>query len=161
MKKKYPIAFLIFFPTALLQLYAVPMISIDFIHPDLILIILVFFALKYGQIQGTLLGFVFGFLFDFISGGIVGSSMFSKTLSGFIAGYFYDENEMVNFKSPLSITLIILLCSSVDSFFHSALGTTEVVGFTKLIFQQSLLSAIYTAFISIPLVIFKPFNVFR
>jgi len=160
MKKKFLIALVIFFPAALLQLYAVPMITIEYIRPDLILIILVSIALKYGQIQGTILGFLYGFIFDFISGGVLGSAMFSKTLVGFIAGYFHDENEVVNFKSPLSLSLIVLLCSFVDSFFFSALGTTEVVGFLKLLIQQSLLSGIYTALISVPLIIFKPFKVF-
>ncbi|MCB9249278.1 MAG: rod shape-determining protein MreD [Ignavibacteriales bacterium] len=99
---------LIFFPVALLQFIFVPMIAIDAIAPDIIMILLVYYALKYGQLYGTFLGSIFGLLFDIISGGILGSAMFAKTISGFIAGYFYNENKIETNISTMFLCLLFL-----------------------------------------------------
>ena len=159
MKKDYYFFLALFFPVAALQMVVAPMISIGFIRPDFLLLMIVFFSLKYGQIPGTSFGFVCGFLFDLVSGGLVGSAMFSKTLSGFIAGYFYDENEMSNQNTLVKVSLIVLLCASIDSFFYSALGTTEVIGLRKLLVEMSVLSGLYTTIISLPFIIFNPLKV--
>ncbi len=64
-----------------LQLTLIPLISFDFILPDILLIVLVYFTLLKGQLFGTVYGFILGFLFDIFSGGLIGSAMFSKTLA--------------------------------------------------------------------------------
>ncbi|KAB2837759.1 MAG: rod shape-determining protein MreD, partial [Melioribacteraceae bacterium] len=65
---KFLIPILIFIPLAALQLTVVPLISVDFVVPDLIVILIVFFTLRNGQIYGSLLGFILGLLFDLASG---------------------------------------------------------------------------------------------
>ena len=93
MKIDYLVAILLFFPLLIIQTTIVPLIAINGVIPDLIIILLAFYALKMGQLHGTILGFIYGLLFDLITGGLLGSSMLSKTVTGFVIGYFYNENK--------------------------------------------------------------------
>lgn len=154
---KYFIPILIFIPLAVLQLTVIPLISIDFIAPDLILILIVFFTLRNGQIYGTILGFILGMLFDLASGGLIGAAMFSKTLAGFIAGYFFSEKRIETNLDSTMFIVIIFICAFVDSLFYSLLSATGA-SFTilSLFFEHGILPAFYTAVVSLPVIIFKP-----
>ena len=154
---RFIIPVLIFIPVTVLQLTVVPLISIDYIAPDLIIILLVFYTLRNGQIYGSVLGFIFGLLFDLASGGLIGSSMFSKTLAGFIAGYFYNEkNPEVNYNAIVFVS-IVLVCSSVDSLFFSLLAASETnITIFNLFFQHSIFPGVYTSVLALPIIIFKP-----
>ena len=88
MQIKYIKPFLFFIPAVILQLVVVPLISIEGVVPDLVIIVLVYSVMNIGQFYGTALGFSFGLLFDLVSGGVLGSAMFSKTLTGFPCGIF-------------------------------------------------------------------------
>lgn len=132
------------------------MIAIDAIAPDIIMILLVYYALKYGQLYGTFLGSIFGLLFDIISGGILGSAMFAKTISGFIAGYFYNENKIETNISTMFFVFIVFITSTINSFFYLLLSSSEIkLTAAHLILEQGVLPGIYTAVISIPVVIFN------
>lgn len=130
------------------------MIAIGTIIPDLIMILLVYYALRYGQLYGTVLGSIFGLLFDIISGGILGSAMFSKTISGFIAGYFYNENKIEFNTQTMFFVLIVFVSSTLNAFFYLLLTSSEIkLSASYLILQQGILPGIYTAVISIPVLI--------
>ena len=135
---------------AALQLALIPFISIEGIIPDLIVIYIVIFALRYGQLKGTLFSFIVGLFFDLISGGLIGSAMFAKTLAGFIAGYFHkDEYEEV-FSNQLLFTSIIFISASIDSFFYAILGSAEVkLNILSLIFSNAIFPAAYTSLIGL------------
>ena len=62
---------------------------------------------------------VFGFLFDLITGSLLGSSVISKTITGFTAGYFSNENKRDFYLSSYAFPLIVLLCGIIDSFIFS------------------------------------------
>jgi len=120
--------------------------------PDLTIVLLVYVALRRGQLQGTIYGFLFGLLLDIFTGGLIGSAMFSKTLAGFIAGYFYSELTEESAGLDFKFVGIVFLCASIDSFFYSILGTTELSsGIQYYIFDFSLFPALYTAIVSMPL----------
>lgn len=149
--------FILFIPVVVLQATIVPFISIQGVTPDLIIILLIFYTLKFGQLPGTLLGFAFGFFFDLISGGLLGTSMFSKTLAGFIGGYFYNENKVDTYLNSFTFSGIILTCSLVDSVIFSFLSSIDfTANIIQLIFEEGLLPAIYTALISLLIMIFSP-----
>ncbi|MDP2301573.1 MAG: rod shape-determining protein MreD [Ignavibacteria bacterium] len=146
-----------FFPILLLQIFFVPLISIEGIAPDLILMLLVFYTLKNGQFYGTIFGFVCGLFFDFISGGILGSMMFSKTLSGFIAGYFFNENKTdLHFKS-FSYPMIVLLITIIDSITISLITSFDInTNIITLFFYQGLLPGLYTSALCFFVTFFYP-----
>jgi rod shape-determining protein MreD len=88
MLKSFVIPILISIPLAVLQLVFVPLITIQNIGPNFIIVLLVYFTLRNGQFYGTLLGFVLGFLLDLISGGISRRFMLSFTIGRFYCRVF-------------------------------------------------------------------------
>ena len=150
-------AIILFFPLLLLQSTLVPLISIVGVIPDLILILLVYFTLRMGQIHGTVLGFIYGFLLDMITGNILGSAMIAKTLSGFVTGYFYNENKLDIYFKSVVFSLIVLLSATIDSFIFSFFSSVELEKSILLrFFEQGMFPGIYTAVISLILVMFHP-----
>ncbi len=157
MRSDYVVSILLFFPVLLVQTTLVPFIAINGIVPDLTIILLVFYTLRNGQIFGTTVGFIYGFLFDIITGSLLGSAMFSKTITGFVAGYFFNENKQDIYFKPYVFSLIVLLCSILNSvlnrFFTSIDINTNII---SLIYLYGLLPSLYTSLLSIILIAFYP-----
>ncbi len=156
-RPQYIISILLFFPLLLIQTTVIPLIAIDTVIPDLILILLVYYSITQGQIYGSVLGFVYGFLFDIITGSLLGSAMIAKTLAGFTAGYFSSENKQDQYLISYNFALIVLISSLVDSTinaFFSAINFTSNI--FLLFFQYALLPAIYTSAIALMVMIFYP-----
>jgi len=154
--KKFLTPVLLFIPLAALQLSVIPMISFKGIFPDLILILVVYYSVKEGQIFGMFLGFLLGFLFDLISGSLIGSSMFAKTLAGFIGGYFFKENDTFNLYS-FNFFFITLLTASVASFVFALISYSNIfTNFLSLFFLQGLFPGFYTSIFTLPVIVFKP-----
>ncbi len=149
--QKYILPVLILIPLAAVQLTLIPLISIDFIAPDLIIIYLIYLTLKNGQLYGTLFGFIFGFMFDLISGGMIGSSMFSKTLSAFVAGFFHKDKKIEEKLNVFTLSFVVLVGGFINSVFYSLLGANQILlSFVSIIFIHGLLPAVYTTLISFP-----------
>ena len=157
MRPQFFIPLFLFFPLLVIQTTIIPLFSFLNAVPDLILILLVFYSILYGQIYGTVLGFVLGFLFDLITGSLLGSAMLSKTISGFIAGYFSNENKKDIYLRSYAFSLIVLLCSFIDSMVYSFFSTADIQRNLLLIFfEQGMIPGLYTAILSIMIIIFIP-----
>ena len=157
MRSHYIYPILIFFPVLVIQTTIIPFISINGVIPDLIIILLVFYTLRNGQIYGTVLGFIYGLLFDLITGSLLGSSMLAKTLAGFTAGYFANENKIEIYFKSYNFALIVLLCSVLNSVINAFFTNIEFnSNLFVMIFQLGLLPGIYTAVISLISIVFYP-----
>jgi rod shape-determining protein MreD len=157
MRSEYFIPLILFFPLLLLQTTFVPLISINGIIPDLILILLVFYTIKTGQIYGTVLGFILGFFFDLITGSLLGSAMIAKTTAGFVAGYFSNENKQDLYLRTYTFSIIILLCAIIDSMIYSFFSSVDIkANILLVLFEQGLFPGLYTALLSVAVVIFQP-----
>lgn len=87
--------------------------------------------------------------------------MFAKTLSGFLTGYFYNENKMEFNLNSFMLLLIIFGVGSIDSVIYTFFSTTETnTSLFMLIFVQGLLPGLYSAVVSLPLIIFYPRKLF-
>jgi len=147
---------LLFIPLVIIQLTIIPFISLGSIIPNLIVVLLVYFTINNGQVFGTILGSIFGLLFDIVSGGILGSAMFSMTVAGFVAGYFYNENKVDYYSSSLIFLLIIFFSAFIDSFIFLLVSSSEIkLTASDLILEQGVLPAIFTMLISLPLLLFN------
>ena len=147
----------LFLPLLVIQITIVPLISISNVSPDLIIILLVYYAIRNGQIYGTILGFIYGFLFDLLTGSLVGSAMLSKTLTGFIAGYFSNENKQDFYFKSYTFPLVVLLCGVIDSIVYSFFSSVEFnTNILLLFFEQGIMPGLYTAFLSFIVIIFYP-----
>ena len=146
---------IIYFPVLLFQITVIPLISINGIIPDLILILLVYYSISYGQVYGTILGAAYGFLFDLITGTLLGSMMLSKTIAGFIAGYYSAETRREKFLNTYAFTIIVLLCAVIDSLIFSFFSAVDFnTNIFKLFFDQALLPALYTGVVSSIIILF-------
>jgi rod shape-determining protein MreD len=79
----------------LLQTTLVNAVTLGTAVPDVLVIWIVYLAIQFGQIAATVLGFGIGLCMDLLSGqdGMLGLAALSKSLAGFLAGYFYHENK--------------------------------------------------------------------
>ncbi len=99
----------------LLSVAVVPLMSISQITPDLMLIFVVYVALKKGQIVGSVAGFISGLLLDYTVDFTPGLSALSKTVCGFVAGFFYDEMKVDVNTETFRFSQIVFLCSLVNN----------------------------------------------
>lgn len=156
MKLKYVIPIILFFFVYLFQVTVIPFIRLAGVIPDLLLILLVYYSISMGQLYGTVLGASFGLLIDLISGNLLGLSMLSKTIAGFTAGYFTGETKKDTNVSTYNFSLIVLLCSVIDTTIFTFFSTFDLqTNIFSILFEQALLPSLYTAVISI-LFIFYP-----
>lgn len=147
---------LFFIPLLLLQLIVVPLIAIDGHVPNLIIVLIAYYTLMGGQEFGTVLGFVLGLLFDIFSGGILGASMLAFTLSGFICGYFFNENKIDTNVASYFFLAILFLVNMVFWFIFSIVSNfNPEVSFLVLIFNETLIPSIYTTVFGFSVVIFQ------
>jgi len=150
--------FITFFVILFVQITVMPLIAISGVIPDLVLISLVYYSITREQLYGTVLGATYGFLIDLISGSLLGSSMLSKTIAGFTAGYFSSETKRDINITTFVFSLIVFFCALIDSVIFSFFSAFDVqTNLLKLLFEQALLPSLYTALVSI-LFIFSPFR---
>jgi rod shape-determining protein MreD len=158
MKIKYFIPLIVFFPVVLVQLTVIPLISIEEIVPDLLLIAVVYLSIYYGQSYGTLTGASYGLLFDLISGNLVGSNMLSKTVAGFVAGYFSSETRREKYLYTYSFSVVVFISALIDTVIFSFFSLIDFnTNFLAVLFNYALLPSIYTSLLSI-LVVIVPYR---
>lgn len=124
--------------------------------PDLIIILLIYIAIKEGKIKGTTTGFTMGLIEDLIvSVSFLGLSSLTKCITGFIMGYFTESRRSRLFPGIMFPTSIgIIINEFVRTMFRIA-GTSE--GILSAMLTKALPSSIYTFVISLIIFsIFKP-----
>ncbi len=150
MISKIIIPILILLILTLLQLVVVPLISIDNVVPNIVLVYVLFYSLKNGQNAGTIFAFFMGFIYDLSSSGLIGSGMFSFTVAAFIAGYFFKEDFNDIVQNPKILILLFMLSSSLFFFFYSVLGSDGIsIESQYSVILYSIFSALYTTLISL------------
>ncbi len=129
--------------------------SIANIIPDVMLIWIVYLAVTEGQIPATLYGFGIGLLLDLISGQFLGLSALSKTVAGFLAGYFYHENKIEINLANYQFLLFVGIASLAHNLIYFIIFTQgSDVGLLTAVFRFGVFSMLYTTFVaSIPMFI--------
>ncbi len=144
----------------ILQTTIIPFTSIAGIIPDVMLVWLVYIALQTGQISATVAGCTIGLVLDLVSGQFLGLSALSKTVAGFFAGYFYNNNK-VNYT--IATPQFIIITAAV-SFAHNILYFIlflqgSDVGLFTAIFRFGLFATLYTtALACFPMFVFSRKN---
>lgn len=139
----------------LVQLLFIRFISIGTVSADIVLPGLVYFALRRGQIHATAYGFISGLLIDLPLGGLIGVSSLAKTIAGFTAGFFHDEEKTDLLLRGMPFLWITLL----SSFLHNIVFVFTTFVRIDIDLVEALLlhvfgATIYTVIISlIPLLI--------
>ncbi len=143
----------------LLQTTLARYLAIESIAPDLLLIWVVYLALREGQSAATIAGFFLGLLFDLVSGkdGMLGLAALAKTTAGFVAGYFYNENKVTQILGGYQFILVTAIASIVHNviYFIIFLQGTEV-GWLDAVVLYGLPTTLYTAALALlPMFVFS------
>ena len=136
----------------LLQTTRARFLVIQGIVPDLVLLWVVTIAIRRGQIPATIAGFSLGLALDLISGpdGVLGLAALSKTVGGFLAGYFYNENKILQTMGGyqlLLITALVALIHNLLYFFVFLQGSG--LGWVTMMGRYGIPAAVYTTAIAV------------
>jgi rod shape-determining protein MreD len=134
----------------LLQTTFIPFLSMGGFLPDVLLIWIVYIAVTRGQLEATITGFAVGLLQDAVTIQFFGLSALTKTLAGFVAGYFFNENLTEQTLGSYRFLLITLLSSFVHNVLYYGIflqGIQDAL-FTTMI-EFSVAVSLYTALVSV------------
>lgn len=133
----------------ILQTTFIPFLSISGFLPDVLVIWLVYFAIRRGQMEAIIAGFIVGLFQDIITTQFFGLAAFSKTICGFAAGYFFNENNTEQMLSSYRFLFIVLLSSMVHNLTYFGIFLQGVEGslFASLI-EFTLATSLYTTALS-------------
>ena len=134
----------------LLQTTFIPYVSIWGYLPDIFIPWLIYVALRRGQINATVSGFAVGLLQDLVTTKFLGLAALSKTVSCFIAGYFFNENQIEQTLGSYRYVLIVMLCSFIHNVVYFTIFFQGVEGSVLFsMFQASVATTLYTGVISV------------
>ena len=134
----------------LLQTTFIPYLSIAGYLPDIFLPWLIFVALRRGQIEATVSGFAAGLLQDIVATQFLGLAAFSMTLTGFIAGYFFHENQVEQNLGTYRYVLLVTLGSVIHNLVYFLIffqGTGGSVLLSTI--EATAATTLYTVVISV------------
>jgi rod shape-determining protein MreD len=134
----------------LIQTQILQLISLEGIAPDILIIWIVYIAVKEGQLFATVWGFIIGLVFDLSIGGFIGISALSKTIAGFTAGYFFRENKTEFLLSSYRFVLIVLISSLVSNTIYFLIFTRgSEINLLHAVFLIGIATTVYTSAFSI------------
>ncbi|MEO8513228.1 MAG: rod shape-determining protein MreD [Ignavibacteria bacterium] len=125
------------------------------ITPDLVLIGMVYVGIKRGKITGSISGFLSGLILDIFSFSFIGLMALAKTISGFVSGFFHDDQKMERYLNSYIFIIIVAFCSLINNtvyFLFYFQGTNLV--FIDILLRYIAPTTVYTALFSIFPVIF-------
>ena len=132
---------------ALLQITIINSIKIQKVRPDILLIMVVFFAFNEGARLGLRAGAFAGFLKDVFTDGPFACWTITFALAGFLVGFYRNRFYRENLYTQISVTLLSFLFSSVFYYLLADLFT-EMPSFYQSLFLLRVPTAIYTAIFS-------------
>jgi rod shape-determining protein MreD len=136
----------------LLSTTLVKFLSIREIVPDILLVWIVYIAIREGQIAGMTAGFLLGLIVDLLSGpdGMTGLSALAKTVAGFLAGYFYNENKTLQTLGGYQFIIALGVVSLVHNviYFLIFLQGTDM-GWWRMVLVYGIPTMLYTAAIGL------------
>jgi rod shape-determining protein MreD len=136
----------------LLSTTLVKFLAISEIVPDILLVWIVYVAIREGQIAGMTAGFLLGLVVDLLSGpdGMTGVSALAKTVAGFLAGYFYNENKTLQTLGGYQFIVAIGVVSLVHNviYFLIFLQGTDM-SWWRMILVYGVPTMLYTAAIGL------------
>lgn len=134
----------------LLQTTFIPFLSIGGFFPDVLVVWIVYTAIRRGQIEATVVGFIVGLLQDMLTTQFFGLGAMSKTVCGFAAGYFFNENNTEQILGSYRFIFITLVSSLIHNVLYYGMflqGSGDSV--LSNILEFSIATSIYTCIISV------------
>ncbi|MBI4654213.1 MAG: rod shape-determining protein MreD [Nitrospirae bacterium] len=149
-------SFLIYLVMALLSI-VIQATLFSGIKPDIVIILICFYSIKFGQINGMIYGALTGVIIDSISGFAIGPNIISKTLAGFFSASirqkFIGWGLFLNTAMIIFISIIDILVVYTGFKIFTPLDSKHLTGFTTTSFTEGhliplVLHVLYTAIMS-------------
>ncbi len=116
--------------------------------PDLLIIVMVFFILWYGDISGAKIGFLYGLLEDLVTGKFIGINCLSKMITGYIVGLFEGKLYRDNILVPVIFSAVATLINNIVFYVVGILtGFTEIL-FLKKYIVITLMTMLYNSLLA-------------
>jgi rod shape-determining protein MreD len=125
-----------------LQIVAAPLLIIDDIQPDFLLIGVIVAAIRHGAIAAIFTGFWTGLLQDAVVSHLFGLEALSKSIAGFVAGYSAKNKTKFDLQLIIGIALGTALTNHLirDTIFYF----NEGLNFFYLLARFVIPNALYT-----------------
>jgi len=110
----------------------------------------VYVAIRRGHMEATITGFLVGLLQDAVSMQFFGLSALTKTIAGFVAGYFFNDNSTEQTLGSYRFLTILFLSSFVHNIVYYGIflqGIQDSVFSTMIEF--SLVTSLYTVVVGV------------
>lgn len=137
-----------------LQSTIIPVLALDGIRPDLVLVAVVSAALTDGRETGVLCGIFGGVLQDLLSAGPFGVNTLTKMLVGLVVGIYERKVNKKNLLMPLAaVSAGTLAALVIQTVFFIGYGRKEAIGTMLaqfppvLAYHLLLMAPIYIAFL--------------
>jgi rod shape-determining protein MreD len=132
-------------------------LAVGDVLPDIILLWIVYIALREGQLAGTAAGFLLGLILNFTSSSeLLGLPALAKTFAGFVAGYFYNENKTEHTLSGYQFLLILAFSSIVHNLIYFLIFLQgSGIGWGDAVLHYGIATTIYTVVVGlVPMFVF-------
>lgn len=122
------------------------LLSISGITPDLLLLVVVAFALHKGHFPAIIFGFAGGLVFDIISTDILGSNALVKMLAGYIAGFFWQEGATFQSSvgTPRYVAVTLLVGLIHNAVYYLLYTRPADIPFVEFYLKNGIAAALYT-----------------
>lgn len=125
-----------------LQASVVPFLGSGAFRPDLVVLVLIFFAARRGAYLGIITGFATGLIIDSLTAGFLGLSSFCYSTVAFLVGKaFYSDVPLPLDRWALASALGVIVNSLLFAYFYT-LG--DAPPFTVILMKQVLPMVLYT-----------------
>lgn len=120
------------------------LIAIKGIRPDVVLILLIFFGLEFGEIYPIIIGFTVGLIqgLGFLGDGFIGLSAFTKSIAGFYVTFFHKSSKKWNDGYFLTILASASFIHNMLYYYIYAFGSDNSIYY--VIFRSVIPTMLYT-----------------
>ncbi|MDH3252022.1 MAG: rod shape-determining protein MreD [Ignavibacteria bacterium] len=156
--KRFSVYVLLSLFVVVFQALAAHFLVIIDIVPDIVLLWIVYVAIREGQLAASTAGFLLGLVIDLLSGqdGMLGLATLSKTVAGFVAGYFHNESKTVQTLGGSRFIIAVAIVSFVHNglYFVIFLQGTDI-GWWNILFRYGVPTTFYTSVVALlPMFVF-------
>lgn len=132
------------------QLLFMPLIGVFEFTPDLLVIWLVYIGIRRGHIDATIAGFCIGLLQDSVTTQFFGLAALSKSLAGFLAGYFFNESTVGQTLGSYRLLVATAIVSALHNVvYYSIFFQGHEESLLVAVFQMTVGITLYTSILAI------------
>jgi rod shape-determining protein MreD len=132
--------------------FLVPYLAVAHVVPDILLIWVVYLAIRRGQLTATVAGFLIGLVMDLTSEGreMVGLTALTKSVGGFLGGYFFNENRMFQILGGSQFIIAVAVVSLAHHLLYFLIFLQgKNVGFGGMVFQYAVPATLYNVLLAL------------